>query len=98
MINKNVTPAKADGNPKKGNGKPYAKLPANNVGTMPLPKLGSHHGSSIVANSMEKGVAPAKQTSKGKQNLPTHNDGSSSIQMGTTKHSVGSVPAYLKGK
>lgn len=94
--NPNVTPATKAGTPAIGDAKPDANMPANNHGTFPV-KLGSGQSSKF-----GHGVAPASaqkgaiQPSGPRANMAANNTVSKKIPLGTTMHSVGTVPSYLK--
>lgn len=87
------------GTPKKGDSKPDANMPANNHGTFPV-SLGTTHNSKF-----GKGVGPSQAQSGssqsstgGKANMPANNVTDKKVVLGHTKHGVGEVPGYLKGR
>ena len=89
--------AKANGTPTQGNAKPYAKMPANNVGTFPVSVgAGQHH------SKFGNGVGPATaqngtdQPKGAKANIPTGNRTDKAVKLGHTRHGVGEVPGYLR--
>lgn len=96
MANKNVSSSQTHGTQAKGNSAPYANMPANNSTNYPV-KLGSGQSSKF-AKSSGGGVSSSSQSGSAKGNLPTHNGPSKKVNLGHTKHGVGQVPGYLKGK
>lgn len=69
-------------------------MPANNTPSGSVP-LGSTKGKSAIMASSGANVG-SKHPSK--SNMPAHNKANSAPKMGNTKHGVGEVPAYLRGK
>lgn len=95
--NHNARPAKAAGTPTKGNAKPLANMPANNVGNMPV-KLGAGKPTSIVNSSNGKASGSVGTV----DNIGAHVNSTNYIntgqkaKLGSTMHGVGQVPAYLR--
>lgn len=83
------------GTPHKGDNRPDANMPANNHGTYPV-KLGSGQKSQFAQSGSGQGGARQSSTG-GKANMPANNVTDRKVSLGTTKHSVGGVPGYLKG-
>lgn len=94
-----TTVAKKAGTPAIGDNKADADMPANNGGTFPV-KLGagatSKFGHNVGPASSQGGSVQSK--TGGKANLPAKNKSTTTLPLGTTKHAVGQVPSYLKGK
>jgi len=96
--NQNVSPSIQPGTGPKNDRKPDANMPANNNGTFPV-KLGGGQESRVPAKSTRgpaQGGTVAKTAQKA--NLPTKNKATTPLPLGTTKHPVGGVPGYLRGK
>jgi hypothetical protein len=92
-----ATGTKAIGTPSQGNGKPYAKLPANNQGTFPVSLGSGQHqskfGSGVTPSTAQGGTSQSKGS---KANVPTSNTTDKNVKLGHTKHGVGEVPSYLR--
>jgi len=96
--NVDVKGAKMAGTPKQGDSNADANMPANNFGTFPV-KMGSGNSKFGVGVNVNKvAQKPAIQSAKGDYvNMPANNNTEAGIPLGTTHHSVGTVPAYLRG-
>jgi hypothetical protein len=94
--NQNVSPSRQPGTGAKGDAKPDANMPANNVGTFPV-KLGSGQASRFPSTSATGAAQKGAQQQAGpKANMPANNTTNKRVSLGTTKHSVGTVPHYLR--
>lgn len=73
-----------------------SNMPAHNTGRANVPK-GTRHGQPQVAPN--NGPSSKNPSSGGsKPNMPAHNVKNTGVSLGHTKHGVGQVPGYLKGK
>lgn len=72
-----------------------SNMPASNKGSASVPH-GTRHGKTAIVGDTAKGHDPSMGGSK--PNMPTKNKGNASVSLGHTKHGVGQVPGYLKGK
>lgn len=97
--NKLVHGVNQPGTPAKGDARPDANMPANNHGTFPV-KVAAGQKSKFGA-----GVGPGtsqggsnQSSTGGKANMPANNTTDKKVVLGHTKHAVGEVPGYLKGR
>lgn len=72
-----------------------AQMPTANTPRGKSVPLGTTKGHSAILASSGANTANKKG---GRSNMPTHNKTNSAPKMGTTKHGVGEVPGYLKGR
>lgn len=96
--NPNAKPAKANGVGATGNPNPKANMPANNVGMHGV-KLGSHKSSFAAKDAASKQSAGRAGVVDGvgaHLNSQNYVNTGNKVQLGHTKHSVGTVPAYLR--
>ncbi len=100
MKNQNVTGVNLKGIPAQGVSKPSANMPANNHGTFPT-KIGAGQHSSKFGNNVKPATAQKgvnQSMTGGKANTPANNITDNKVVIGHTKHGVGEVPNYLKGR
>lgn len=93
-----VNGAKAHGVSASGNPNPKANMPANNVG-MHSVKLGSHKSSFAGKDAATKSASGRAGVVDGvgaHLNSQNYVNTGNKVQMGHTKHGVGTVPAYLR--
>jgi hypothetical protein len=103
MKNTHTTSVHADNVGFSNNPAPLANMPAKNAPVRSVP-LGTTHSSQFA----KKGNLPSKAANgnlqpqraapatSGKPNLPTKNNITTHVPLGTTKHGVGQVPSYLR--
>lgn len=94
--NQNTTGISQSGIGATGAGPKRVFMPANNVGNFPV-KTGAGIKSPL-ANSKAQGSGQngVAQKAGKRANMPSNNITNKNVTLGTTKHSVGSVPHYLR--
>lgn len=85
--------------PNKGESTPGVNMPSNNHGTFPV-NLGAGQSSQFgkrTGPSTKTGGVNQSSTG-GKANMAANNTTDKAVVLGHTKHGVGQVPGYLKGR